>query len=66
MPFTKHHNQTKNINSLSATVYISKILETSARSHYALRILKSQGMLAAALHEVARATTMANTISATM
>ena len=48
----------------STAVHITKVLESCARSLYALCILKSHGMPPAALHEVARATTMARLLYA--
>ena len=42
----------------STAAHISKVLESCARSIYALRIPKSHGMPPAALHEVTRATTI--------
>ena len=48
----------------SATVHITKVLESGARSLYALRILKSHGMPPSVLHEDAKVTTMARLLYA--
>ena len=49
---------------LSAYVHISKVLESCARSLYAPCILRSHGMPAVTLKEIAKATTMARLLYA--
>src|SRR6218665_2971080 len=52
------------IGDFSTAAHITKVLESCARSLYALRILKSHGMPPATLHEMTRATTMARLLYA--